>query len=97
MLVRCRDVNETFALRLFQNLRKGWPGLANRKARTGDCRAIRFAPDAALHAIRGFETASCQGDGTGSPQFCSVLAVAAVLEEEVAKPGKVVGVDQVDT
>ena len=40
---------------LFQSPWQGWPGLTSGKARTGDGRAIRFAPDPATHAGWGGE------------------------------------------
>ncbi len=45
-------------MKRFQNPSPGWPGLTNGKARTGDGRAIRFAPDPATHANNGFEITS---------------------------------------
>ncbi len=33
----------------FQNPEQGWPGLTNGKARIGEGRAIRYAPDPATH------------------------------------------------
>ncbi len=44
-------------LRQFQNASQGCPGLTNGKARSGDCRAIRFASDPATLENSGFETA----------------------------------------
>jgi len=42
-LMLLRDMS----MKRFQDRSPGWPGLTNGKARTGDRRAIRFAPDPA--------------------------------------------------